>query len=57
MPDRPGFFPKGQCRHYQLVDGWAKVWCIRTEDGHTQHETPGGVIWDHEVQTRRNTDA
>lgn len=42
---RPGFFPNGQCRHYQLADGWAKIWCIRTEDGHTEHETAGGVIW------------
>ena len=39
------FFPNGQCRHYQLVDGWAKVWCIRTDEGHTEHETANGVRW------------
>ena len=46
MDQRPGFFPNGQCRHYQLADGWAKVWCIRTQDGHTEHETSGGFRWE-----------
>ena len=45
MTERPGFFPNGQCRHYQLADGWAKLCCVRTEDGHTEHETAGGVRW------------
>lgn len=48
---RPGFFPNGQCRHYQMADGWAKIWCIRTEDGHTEHETAGGVRWIPESAT------
>lgn len=42
---RPGFFPNVHCRHHQVADGWAKVWCIRTEDGHTEHEAEGGVVW------------
>ena len=47
MDQRPGFFPNGQCRHHQLVDGWAKLWCIRTKDGHTERETEAGVRWNH----------
>lgn len=42
---RARFFPNGMCRHYQLVDGWAKVYCIRTDEGHTEHETKGGKRW------------
>lgn len=48
MDQRTGFFPNGQCRHYWLVDGWAKIWCVRTEDGHTEHETEAGMRWNHE---------
>ncbi len=39
------FFASGHCRHYQLVDGWAKVWCIRTDEGHTEHRTESGQRW------------
>ena len=45
MSEREGFFPNGQCRHYQRADGWAMLWCIRTDDGHTEHETAAGVRW------------
>lgn len=40
---------ENRCRHYQLVDGWAKVWCVRTEFGHTEHETAAGFRWTSEV--------
>ncbi len=42
---RPVFFPGGTCRHHEVVDCWAKVYCIRTEDGHTEHETAAGKKW------------
>lgn len=43
---RSTFFSNGQCRHYQLVDGWAKLYCVRTEEEHAEHETEGGVRWE-----------
>lgn len=49
-----GFFPSGQCRHYQLVDGWAKVWCIRTDPGHVEHETPSGTLWTTQPEGRES---
>lgn len=45
MSPHTRFFPNGRCRHYQLVDGWAKIWCVRTNEGHTEHETATGVRW------------
>lgn len=42
---RSGFFPDGRCRHYQLIEGWAKVYCTRTDEGHTEHETEAGTRW------------